>query len=131
MMDACEWIDGYADLVELRRERKRPELVVITDSPTVLFDWRPLTGNGIPVARESPECCALLVRRRAACNLIALRGIDVLVLIADPDVLGLVESIAEARPSRLEVINGPTVYAAARFALGLALDEAINEWELH
>lgn len=130
-MDACLWIDGYADLLALRFRRERPDCpALVTDSPTVMVDWRPLTGNGAPVSREEPMPCALFVRRSAACDLLALRDLDVLALLRGPDYLGLAESIAAALPRSLVVITGQGVYEAARLAHRWARETEEREWEV-
>jgi hypothetical protein len=96
---------GATELIDMRLTRKRPlHSIVVTDCP--------------PISRLSREAgCHVLFVERGAYDFTCVRNLPVLVWCLSEawtiqgDQLGLIESIAQARPSSLQVMSWDAVKA--------------------
>lgn len=117
-------IDGYADLLDLRRSGLRPEKVLITDSETIEWSWSEILRDHPAQQAEVPPCCVLRIRNEAPHDLMALRGLPVLSMLARSSSDAWTPAINAAKPSAHIFFRGAdAITSAAELA-----DEYFDRW---
>jgi hypothetical protein len=121
-------IDGYDELLALRKRGLRPDTaVLITDSEVIEHQWRDILRDQHPalsVAGEVPPCAVLRIRSEQPHNLIAIRGLPVLALLVRASSAPWLYAIRLAKPGELVEATGADAYRTAR----LCSINFLTEW---
>jgi hypothetical protein len=113
-------IAGYAELLHLRGRNFRPDTaVLITDSDVIECQWREILRDGLPTLEVQavasvPACNVLRIRDEPPHNLVAIRGLEVIALLARSTSLPWLEMIRQAKPAEVVEVTGPMAYRTAR-----------------
>jgi hypothetical protein len=118
-------IDGYADLLDLRRDGLRPAgYVLITDSEVIEFSWSELLREYPAQPGQVPPCSVLRIRNEGPHDLTALRGLPVISMLARKSSEPWSAKIDAAKPVSHVFFRGlDAIQSAAELA-----DEYFDRW---
>jgi len=118
-------IDGYADLLDLRRDGLRPAgAVLITDSEVIEFSWSEILREHPAKPGQVPPCAVLRIRNEEPHDLPALRGLPVISMLARKASEPWTAKIDAARPVAHIFFRGAdAIQSAAELA-----DEYFDRW---
>jgi hypothetical protein len=118
-------IDGYAELLELRRSGQIPDTaILLTDSEVIEWSWAEILRDHPAVDREVPPCAVLRIRKEEPHDLLALRGLHVICLLARKSSETWLARARSARPADIVPVVGPEAYrVSARLA-----DAFFDQW---